>query len=127
MDDGSIRKPRILRFFQEYFDYHRAPLICKDTDSLKAVEVHDTGNQYNLKMNYLVSETDRLIEYILESDRDVLRELLTTNECVVRVRPTIKEERPFNTYNNATSLSFYDNTVTRYRKRLENNKSEIGH
>ena len=125
MDDGSIRKPRILRFFQEYFDYHRAPLICKDTDSLKKVGVHDTGNQYNLKMNYLVSETDRLIEYVLEADRQVLYELLTTNECVVRVRPTIKEERPFNTYNNATSLSFYDNTVTRYSKRLKQ-KSEIG-
>jgi hypothetical protein len=125
MDDGSIRKPRILRFFQEYFDYHRAPLVCKDTDSLKAVEVHDTGNQYNLKMNYLVSETDRLIEYILEADRKVLYELLTTSECVVRVRPTIKEEKPFNTYNNATSLSFYDNTVTRYGKRLKQ-KSKIG-
>jgi hypothetical protein len=125
MDDASIRKPRILRFFQEYFDYHRAPLVCKDTDSLKAVQVHDMGNQYNLKMNYLVSETDRLIEYILESDRDVLRELLTTSECVVRIRPTIKEEKPFNTYNDATSLSFYNNTVTRYGKRL-NRKAEIG-
>ena len=125
MDDGSIRKPRILRFFQEYFDYHRAPLVCKDTNSLKAVQVHDTGNQYNLKMNYLVSETDRLIEYILESDRDVLRELLTTNECVVRIRPTVKEEKPFHTYNNATSLSFYNNTVTRYGKR-QSQTSEIG-
>ena len=125
MDDGSIRKPRILRFFQEYFDYHRAPLVCKDTKSLKAVQVHDTGNQYNLKMNYLVSETDRLIEYILEADRKVLYELLTTRECVVRIRPTIKEEKPFNTYNNATSLSFYNNTVTRYSKRLKQT-SEIG-
>ncbi|MDB4419373.1 DUF1588 domain-containing protein [bacterium] len=125
MDDGSIRKPRILRFFQEYFDYHRAPVICKDTDSLKKVGVHDTGNQYNLKMNYLVSETDRLIEYILEADRQVLYELLTTNECVVRVRPTIKEEKPFDTYNNATSLSFYDNSVTRYSKRQQQT-SEIG-
>jgi hypothetical protein len=125
MDDGSIRKPRILRFFQEYFDYHRAPLVCKDTDSLKAVAVHDTGNQYNLKMNYLVSETDRLIEYILEADRKVLYELLTTSECVVRVRPTLREEKPFNTYNNATSLSFYNNTVTRYGKRLKQ-KSKVG-
>ena len=125
MDDGSIRKPRILRFFQEYFDYHRAPLICKDTKSLKAVQVYDTGNQYNLKMNYLVSETDRLIEYILAADRRVLHELLTTNECVVRIRPTIKEEKPFHTYNNATSLSFYNNTVTRYAKR-QNQTSEIG-
>ena len=125
MEDGSIRKPRILRFFQEYFDYHRAPSICKDTKALKAVQVHDTGNQYNLKMNYLVSETDRLIEYILAADRNVLHELLTTNECVVRARPTIKEEKPFHTYNNATSLSFYNNTVTRYSKR-QNQKGEIG-
>lgn len=125
MDDDSIRKPRILRFFQEYFDYHRAPSVCKDTKSLKAVQVHDTGSQYNLKMNYLVSETDRLIEYVLAADRNVLHELLTTNECVVRIRPTIKEEKPFNTYNNATSLSFYNNTVTRYSKR-QKQTSEIG-
>ncbi len=125
MDDGSIRKPRILRFFQEYFDYHRAPLVCKDTQSLKAAKVHDTGSQYNLKMNYLVSETDRLIEYILAADRNVLHELLTTNDCIVRARPTIKEEKPFHTYNNATSLSFYNNTTTKYGKR-QNQKGEIG-
>ena len=100
-------------------------MVCKDTNSLKAVRVHDTGNQYNLKMNYLVSETDRLIEYILAADRNVLHELLTTNECVVRARPTIKEERSFNTYNDATSLSFYNNTVTRYTKRLKQ-KGVIG-
>lgn len=126
MDDGSIRKPRILRFFQEYFDYHRAPLICKDTKSLKAVGVQTEGNPYNLQMNYLVSETDRLIEYVLESDRDVLRELLTTDRCVVRARPTIKEENPFNTYNDATSISFYNNTATRYKKGNGRKKSTIG-
>ena len=126
MDEGSIRKPRILRFFQEYFDYHRAPSICKDTNSLKAVGVQTDGNQYNLQMNYLVSETDRLIEYILESDRDVLRELLTTNECIARVRPTIKEENPFNTYNDATSIAFYDNTVTKYNKGKGRKKSVTG-
>lgn len=126
MDDGSIRKPRILRFFQEYFDYHCAPLICKDTKSLKAVGVQTEGNPYNLQMNYLVSETDRLIEYVLESDRDVLRELLTTDKCVVRARPTIKEENPFNTYNDATSISFYNNTVSRYKKGKGRTKSVTG-
>ena len=126
MDDGSIRKPRILRFFQEYFDYHRAPLICKDTHSLKAVGVLTDGNIYNLQMNYLVSETDRLIEYVLASDRDVLRELLTTDKSVVRVRPTVKEENPFNTYNDATSISFYDNTVSKYNKGKGRKKSVTG-
>lgn len=126
MDDGSIRKPRILRFFQEYFDYHRAPLICKDTKSLTAVGVQTEGNPYNLQMNYLVSETDRLIEYVLESDRDVLRELLTTDKSVVRARPTIKEENPFNTYNDATSISFYNNTVSRYKKGKGRTKSVTG-
>ena len=119
MEDGSIRKPRILRFFQEYFDYHRAPSICKDTNSLKDVGVQDSGNIYNLKMNYLVSETDRLIEYVLGRDRNVLRELLTTtNDCVVRARPTIKEEAPFKTYNDVTSVSFYNNSNSKYRKKL---------
>jgi hypothetical protein len=125
MDDGSIRKPRILRFFQEYFDYHRAPSICKDTKSLKAVGVQTEGNPYNLQMNYLVSETDRLIEYILEADRKVLHELLTTNECVVRVRPTVKEKNSFYTYNDATSISFYNNTVTKYKKALRQKSAKI--
>lgn len=126
MDDGSIRKPRILRFFQEYFDYHRAPSICKDTQSLKAVEVHTEGNQYNVQMNYLVSETDRLIEYVFESDRNVLRELLTTNKCIARVRPTIKEANPFNTYNDPTSISYYKNTVARYKKAKGRKESVTG-
>lgn len=125
MDDGSIRKPRILRFFQEYFDYHRAPSICKDTNSLKAVGVQTESNQYNLQMNYLVSETDRLIEYILEADRKVLYELLTTNECIARVRPTIKEENAFNTYNDMKSISFYKNTITKYKKGKIRSKGQI--
>ncbi|MDC0276622.1 DUF1588 domain-containing protein, partial [Verrucomicrobiales bacterium] len=126
MDDGSIRKPRILRFFQEYFDYHRAPSICKDTKSLKTVGVLEDGNYYNLQMNYLVSETDRLIEYVLESDRDVLRELLTTDKSVVRARPTIKEKDYFNTYNDAKSISFYDNTISKYRKKSGRKASVTG-
>ena len=29
--DDSIRKPRILQFFREYFDYDQGGYICKDT------------------------------------------------------------------------------------------------
>jgi mono/diheme cytochrome c family protein len=61
--------PRILRFFQEYFGYTVAFSVFKDADALNGPE-HRTG---------LVNDTDRLIESILSSDRQVLAELLTSN------------------------------------------------
>ena len=32
--DDSIRKPRILRFFRDYFDHDLGGYICKDTKAL---------------------------------------------------------------------------------------------
>ena len=81
LDDDSIRKPRILQFFREYFDYDRAGKICKDTKAL-------TTAGGNVKTHYrsmfgMTANTDRLIELILEEDKDVLLELLTTDRVVI--------------------------------------------
>ncbi|MEQ8784822.1 MAG: DUF1588 domain-containing protein [Pirellulaceae bacterium] len=79
LDDEQIPKPRILRFFQEYFGYTAAPSVFKDDYVLR-----DAGF-----MKYyperLVEDTDRLVLHILEQDRDVLRELLTTELSFVDV------------------------------------------
>lgn len=75
LDDPKLRKPRIMRFFREYFGYHRATEVFKDTRNAKG---HDP--------RALVEDTDRLIEYILERDTQVLRELLTTNKAFVFYR-----------------------------------------
>jgi len=68
LDDPKIEKPRILKFFREYFDYKRAADVFKDkpTDRIKHVPA------------VLVSDTDRLVLHIVNADKDVFRELLTT-------------------------------------------------
>lgn len=75
LEDSKLKKPRILRFFREYFGYERATEVFKDT---KDAPGHDA--------RALVEDTDRLIEYILEQDRNVLVELLTTNKAFVAYR-----------------------------------------
>ena len=72
LDNNKIEKPRILRFFREYFGYPGALEIFKnDKDNPE----HDA--------RILVEDTDQLVLYVLEKDKDVLRELLTTNKSFV--------------------------------------------
>ena len=80
LDDESIRKPRVLQFFREYFDYDRAPAICKDRKTLEEDGGHfDT---YYASMNSMVANTDALIELILREDKNVLKEMLTTDRVI---------------------------------------------
>ncbi len=81
--DDSIRKPRILRFFREYFDYDLGGYICKDSKALAETGVSARGQGYYKAMFDATASTDRLIELILEEDKDVLKQLLTTNQVVV--------------------------------------------
>lgn len=80
--DDSIRKPRILRFFRDYFDYDLGGYICKDTRALAATGVGARGQSHYRAMFDATASTDRLIELILQEDRDVLRQLLTTDKVV---------------------------------------------
>lgn len=84
LDEANLDKPRILRFFREYFGYDAALEVFKDN---KANPAHDA--------RVLVEDTDRLVEYILDRDRDVLRELLTTTKSFVasRAAADIKKKR----------------------------------
>ena len=79
--DDSIRKPRVLRFFRDYFDYDRGGYICKDTAALSSTGVN-TGSHYRAMFDATAS-TDRLIELVLQDDKDVLKRLLTTEQIVV--------------------------------------------
>jgi len=74
-DDPKVDKSRILRFFREYFDYGSAIDVFKDATGLTQHPGHDPRT--------LVEDTDMLINYILQQDKDVLRELLTTNKSFV--------------------------------------------
>jgi hypothetical protein len=80
LDDPAIEKPRILRFFQEYFGYDQAPNVFKD---VRLYEPHFGGVKVIRPPN-LVRDTDLLVLDILERDRQVLRELLTTNRSFVQ-------------------------------------------
>lgn len=81
LSDDSIRKPRILRFFRDYFDHDLAGYICKD-DKAQASSGASGGNGHYRAMFDAAASTDRLIELILEEDKDVLKELLTTQRVV---------------------------------------------
>ena len=72
-EDPKLGKPRVLRFFREYFDYYRAPEVFKDTlpDYLQRRGVH-------LNPRGWVEDTDVLVLSILSHDKDVFKELLTT-------------------------------------------------
>lgn len=72
LNDPAIAKPRILRFFQEYFGYYRAEEVFKDK-FLDPRLIHRS----------LVEDTDLLVLHILKKDRNVLYELLTTNQSFV--------------------------------------------
>ena len=82
LDDDSIRKPRILRFFRDYFDHDLAGYICKDTAALARTGVSTRGASHYRAMFDSAASADRLIELILNEDKDVLKELLTTQRVV---------------------------------------------
>lgn len=80
--DDSIRKPRVLRFFREFFDYDLGGYICKDARALAQTGVSNRGQSHYRAMFDSTASTDRLIEMVLKEDRDVLRQLLTTDRVV---------------------------------------------
>ena len=81
--DDRIRKPRILRFFRDYFDYDLAGYICKDSKALAQTGLHNRGGAYYFSLFDATASTDRLIELVLKDDKDVLKRLLTTDKAVV--------------------------------------------
>jgi hypothetical protein len=83
LHDPAVRKPRVLQFFRDYFDYDQAGYVCKDGRALADTGVVNRGESHYRAMFDATASTERLIEIILEEDRDVLKELLTTSKVVV--------------------------------------------
>ncbi|MCH2208848.1 MAG: DUF1588 domain-containing protein [Lentisphaerales bacterium] len=81
LNDDSIRKPRILQFFKEYFDYELSAEICKDEKALARAGGSE-GTRHYTAMNSMIANTDRLIELIVHEDKNVLKELLTTDRVI---------------------------------------------
>ena len=81
--DETIRKPRVLQFFRDYFDYDLGGYICKDSRALTNAGLASNPNQHYRSMFDATASTDRLIEIILAEDKDVFKQLLTTDKVVV--------------------------------------------
>jgi Protein of unknown function (DUF1592) len=69
--DDSIRKPRIMQFFRDYLDYDICGYICKDTIALAATGAKTKGKQHYTAMFDAMASSDRLVELILQEDKDV--------------------------------------------------------
>ena len=82
LDDDAIRKPRVLRFFRDFFDHDLAGYICKDEKALASTGTYARGSAYFRAMFEATASTDRLIELIVADDQEVLKELLTTQKVV---------------------------------------------
>ena len=95
LNDDSIRKPRILQFFREYFDYDRAATICKTRESIVGQGAH--YESHPAVINSMIANTDGLIELILREDRDVLKELLTTNRLIYQPYTSVRVARGMTT------------------------------
>ena len=66
---------RELRFFREFFGYDKMLGIFKDNKRF--------GGHYDGVKTRVVAEADMIVEYILESDQDVFKKLLTTDKFYV--------------------------------------------
>lgn len=84
LNDPKIKKPGLLRFFREYFEYQLAVDVFKDKPKDKIKHVPQI----------LVNDTDRLVQHILDRDKDVLRELLTTEVSYVNYSTKVDKSKP---------------------------------
>jgi hypothetical protein len=63
---NDVALPRLLRFFQEYFEYPRATDVFKDARPMGLSQAV-----------YRIEDADAFVRWILREDRDVLKRLLT--------------------------------------------------
>jgi hypothetical protein len=83
--DKSIDKPRILRFFQEFFGYNQAHKIFKDEG--RSGGFHYYGENYP---RIYERDADFFVMNILEKDKDVFRQLLLSDEYFILNRQTFR-------------------------------------
>lgn len=84
--DDSLDKPRILRFFQDYFGYRGIFDVFKDEE--RFVGAYNPHRVVSTRYIYRVpgktsGEADSLVKWVLANDKDVLKTLLTTDRYFV--------------------------------------------
>ncbi len=85
LHDDSIEKPRILRFFQEFFGYVHAHKVFKDAKRSGGFSYY--GENYP---SMYERDADFFVMNILETDEHVFRELLTSDEYYILNRQTFR-------------------------------------
>ncbi len=83
--DESIDKPRILRFFQEFFNYNQAHKIFKDEK--RSGGFHYYGEDFPRMYE---RDADFFVMNILARDKDVFRQLLLSDEYFILNRQTFR-------------------------------------
>ena len=83
LNDPTIAKPRVLGFFRNYFGYQAATDISKERVTLEHRLGHHVVNYDQYPAWNYVYDTDRLVEWVLASDQQVLRTLLTTTKTYI--------------------------------------------
>ena len=74
--------PRLVRFFRDFFGYPMATRVFKDPERTAGIYQNpDRGTAGT--PGFLVDEADRVVDHILQKDRDVFATLLTTDEFFV--------------------------------------------
>jgi hypothetical protein len=81
---------RVLRFFQEYFAYQGATDVFKDG-------TRHPGHKP--RPSDLIKDTDLLIMHVLQQDKDVLKELLSTDVAFIRHVPARPGWETISSYN----------------------------
>lgn len=79
LDDGMVpqKTPRITRFFEEFFGFNQADKVFKDMVRVREADI----KQWNT--NRLMYDAEQLVEYFINRDQDVIKELLTSNRFYV--------------------------------------------
>ena len=70
--DFETSSPRLLRFFQEYFEYTNAPVVFKDHRQANAIFARER-----------VEDADELVLHVLKQDEQVLSHLLTDDKLFI--------------------------------------------
>jgi len=82
LSDPAIPKPRLLGFFQEYFGYTSSEDVFKDDTTMFEMKVPAIQGSF-FYGGHLARDTDKVVAWVLASDQQVLRTLLTTRKSFI--------------------------------------------
>ena len=110
-ENHKVRNTRVLRFFRDFFGYHHAPRVFKDENRISI----DSG----FETKRIVHDADQFVMHIFDGDRDVFRQLLTSNKYFVAYPGSYEKfEKDLNYIrNNVNDANFKNNE--KYITRLE--------